>query len=249
MIIFYDIPSLVPGKAWSPNTWKARFTLNYKGIPYRTEWIEYPDIEPHCKTLGINPTGKKPNGNPHYTLPAIHDPSTGTYLADSLLIAEYLEKTYPDTPSVFPYQTESLQHAFQFAFWESLAPVRPFIITAIFPKLGTRRSEEYYRRTREHFLGKPLEEVVPVGRERIEQWAKFQEGMNKVDECLAKTDPKGPFVMGDTISWADFFLSGYLIWFKIVWGEDSEEWKDIASWNEGRWDNLLRALGKYQTIN
>lgn len=90
---------------------------------------------------------------------------------------------------------------------------------------------------------------MPVGKERIEQWAKFQEGMSKVDECVAKTDAKGPFIMGDTISWADFFLSGYLIWFKIVWGEDSEEWTHIASWNEGRWDNLLRALGKYQTIN
>ena len=24
VIIFYDIPSTVPGKAWSPNTWKTR---------------------------------------------------------------------------------------------------------------------------------------------------------------------------------------------------------------------------------
>ena len=96
-------------------------------------------------------------------------------------------------------------------------------------------------------MGRKLEEMVPVGEERVVQWAKFRDGMSKVDECLGKTDTKGPFIMGDMISWADFFISGYLMLFKVVWG-DSEEWKDIASWNEGRWENLLRALGN-QTIN
>ena len=126
--------------------------------------------------------------------------------------------------------------------------MRPFIIPLVLPKLGTQRSEEYYRRARELTFGQKLEEMVPVGAERAAQWAKFRDGMSKIDECLGKTDSKGPFVMGDTISWADFFLSGYLMYFKIVWGEDSEEWKDVASWNEGRWENLLRSLGN-QTIN
>ena len=54
--------------------------------------------------------------------------------------------------------------------------------------------------------------------------------------------------MGDTVSWADFFTSGYLMYFKNIWGEDSEEWKDIASWNEGRWKKLLDAVGN-QEIN
>lgn len=221
--------------------------MNYKGIPYRTEWVEYPDIEPLSKRLGIDPTGKKPDGSPYYTLPAIHDPSTNTYLADSFTIAEYLEKTYPDTPSIFPHGTASLQHAFIFALTPSLTPVRTLIVPLIFPKLGTKHSEEYFRRTREDKFGKTLEDILPVGNERIELWAKFREGMNQVDKCMAKTDAKGPFVMGDTISWADFLLSGGLIWFKLVWGEESEEWKEVASWNGGRWDNLLRALGKYQS--
>ena len=29
IIIFYDIPSTLPGKAWSPNTWKTRYVMNY----------------------------------------------------------------------------------------------------------------------------------------------------------------------------------------------------------------------------
>jgi hypothetical protein len=61
-IIFYDIPGNVqPSKAWVQNTQKTRcvtiarynmpgefmftrYTLNYKGLPYRTMWVEYPDI-------------------------------------------------------------------------------------------------------------------------------------------------------------------------------------------------------------
>lgn len=221
--------------------------MNYKSIPYRTEWIEYPDIEPHSKKLGIKPTGKKPDGTPFYTLPAIHDPSTGTSLAESFLIAEYLEETYPTTPSIFPHGTRSLQHAFQFSFIEKIGVVRPFLLATILPKLGTQRSEEYFRRTKEISLGRPVEEV-PVGAEKEEMWAKFREGMNKMDECLTKTDLKGPFVMGDTISWGDFYIAAYLMWLKNVLGEDSEEWKDIASWNEGRWLDLLRAVGNQTVI-
>ena len=196
----------------------------------------------------MKPTIKWPDGAPYYTLPAIHDPSTGTYLADSLLIAEYLEETYPDTPSIFPVGTRSLQHAFQTSFEQSLATTLPFILPSILPKLGTQRSEEYFRRTKELVFGQSLEEMAPVGAERAAQWAKFRDDMSKVDECLAKTDNEGPFVMGNTISWADFVISSFLLFFKIVWGEDSEEWKDIALWNEGRWKNILPALG-YQIIN
>jgi glutathione S-transferase len=77
---------------------KDRVELNYKGIPYRTEGNEFPDIEPLSKKLGIEPTNHNPDGSALYTLPAIHDSSTGVYIADSTAIAEYLEKTYPSFP-------------------------------------------------------------------------------------------------------------------------------------------------------
>ncbi|KAF8588673.1 hypothetical protein K439DRAFT_1233675, partial [Ramaria rubella] len=79
-----------------------RILLNYKGIPYKTTWVSYPDIEPTLKKLGCSPTGTKPDdpSKPFYTLPAIIDTSNGTQvvIADSLAIAEYLEAKYPDRP-------------------------------------------------------------------------------------------------------------------------------------------------------
>ena len=120
------------------------------------------------------------------------------------------------------------------------------MLPCVLPKLGTQRSEEYFSRTKELSLGRPLK--ILEGAEKAKEWAKFRDVMSNIDECIAKTDAKGPFVMGDTVSWADFFISAFLMYLKSILGEDSEEWKEVASWNEGRWKNLLHALGD-QAIN
>ncbi|EDR03530.1 uncharacterized protein LACBIDRAFT_295178 [Laccaria bicolor S238N-H82] len=247
MLIFYDITSEIPGRAWSPNTWKTRFCLNYKGIPYRTEWVEYPDIEPLCIERGIPPTSYWADGKPHYTLPAIHDPSTGTYIADSLLIAEYLDKTYPDTPRIFPRGLEALQLGFVKSFMTQLDSIWTSIIPQIANHLSPR-SLEYFRRTREKSFHKQLEDIAPVGQAQSEAWDLFKRGLDVVNGWLEKNSASGPFVMADTVSWADFAVGGYLIWMKIVWGEDSQQWKDISSWGEGRWGALIEGLEKYSEI-
>jgi glutathione S-transferase len=216
-----------------------RVVLNYKGIPYRTEWVEFPDIEPLSKKLGIEPTDhNSDDGSPLYTLPAIHDPSTGVYIADSTAIAEYLEKTYPNTPSVFPNETIGLQKAFDATFERSLDAVMPFILPVTNSKLNPA-SEEYFRRRLED---------VPTGNARTEEWGKFEKGLASVHSYLALTDKKGPYILGDTISWSDLVLFSFLYWFKLVWGENSKEWKDIASWNGGRWEAHIDALKKYHTV-
>ena len=223
----------------------SRVVLNYKGIPYRTEWVEYPDIEAVSKKLGIKPTGRKRDGSPLYTLPAIHDPSTGVYIADSFVIADYLEKTYPDTPLVFPNETAGLQRAFITTFEKNIDSVWSFIIPATNFRLNPA-SEEYFRRTREISFGQKLEDVIPTGNTRTEEWGKFEQGLTKIHSYLALT--KGPYMLGDTISWSDFVLFSFIYWFKLIWGEDSKEWKDIASWNDGRWEALIRGLEKYHTV-
>ena len=224
-----------------------RVVLNYKGIPYRTEWVEFPDIEPLSKKLGIKPTDHNSDGSPLYTLPAIHDPSTGVYVADSTAIAEYLEKTYPNTPSVFPIETIGLQKAFDATFERSLEAVWSFILPATNLKLNPV-SEEYFRRTREIAFGQKLEDIVPTGNARTEEWGKFEKGLASVHSYLALTDKKGPYILGDTISWSDLVLFSFLYWFKLIWGENSREWKDIASWNGGRWEAHINALSKYHTV-
>lgn len=48
---------------------------------------------------------------------------------------------------------------------------------------------------------------------------------------------EGPYFMGTTISFADIVLASYSMWIRKILGEESEEWKDIISWNGSRWGN------------
>jgi len=208
--------------------------------------VEYPDIAPLCKKLGIPPSAKNATGD-YYSLPAIHDASTGIYISDSILIAEYLEKTYPDTPKVFPHNTLALQSAFGEALGGNLTALWNFIVPAIYDKLHPS-SQEYFRRTREKSFGKAIEDITPKGEVAVAQWAKFEEGMRNVDAWYVKNGGKGPFLLGETPSWADIVVASCLVWMRIVWGEDSQQWKEISSWNNGRWSGIVEAFKKYETV-
>ena len=225
-----------------------RYCLNYKGIPYKTEWVEYPDIEEHCKKFGIAPTSTWRDGNPRYTLPAIHDPSTGIYLAESFRIAQYLEKQYPNTTTVFPgpHDLSALHAAFSNAWDVETTAVTQFIIPAVFQVLNPP-SQAYFRRTREKSFGKKLEDITPKGEDRIAQWAKFRAGMGNVNKWF-EMNGGGPFLMGDALSWSDLVIAGEMIWYRTIWGEDSEEWKDIKTWDGGRWNMILETLKEYETV-
>lgn len=246
MIILYDIPSTIPGQAWSPNPWKTRYCLNYKGLAYKTVWVEYPDIEAHSKKIGTLPTDVK-TGKPYYSLPAIYDPKTKTALAESALIAEYLDATYPDTPRLFPPRTHPLQHAFVSAFMPTLSALWQFALPAVNTILNPP-SQEYFRRTREVVFGKKLEDVIPTGRAAEEEWAKVKAGFDIVDGWLQKGEVDGPYLYGQEPVFADFVVASFILWVRKLWGADSQKWKDIMSWNDGRWEALIQGLEKYETI-
>ena len=47
-IVLYDLAS-TKGVCFSPAVWRVRLILNYKRVPYKTIFIEFPDIEPILK--------------------------------------------------------------------------------------------------------------------------------------------------------------------------------------------------------
>jgi glutathione S-transferase len=223
-----------------------RYLLNLKNLPYETVYVEYPDLEATFKKIGIPPGGTTPSGSPLYTSPAIVDSSTGAMVADSYKIAEYLDKAYPTTPKVIPPGTEALQAMFydqlnQMMF-PSLVPLFPKL-----PRLLNPRSAEYIDRTRSEWFGMPLEQLAPVGEAKVQEWNKLREVFNSVEGWLNKSS--GPFVMGDTVTFADIVIASFLQGLKLLFGENSEEWKDIASWSGGRWVQFLKDMDKYANVD
>ena len=49
-IVLYDL-ACTKNVCFSPVVWRIRLMLNYKQIPYRTIFLEFPDIEPVLKGL------------------------------------------------------------------------------------------------------------------------------------------------------------------------------------------------------
>ncbi|KAJ3220070.1 hypothetical protein HDU67_006826 [Dinochytrium kinnereticum] len=85
---------------FSPNPFKIRLCLLHKRIPFETVEVEHIEIRDDLtKRFGAKAT-----------VPAI-ELDDGTIICDSFKIAEYLEKTYPDTPSVFSGTSEKASEA------------------------------------------------------------------------------------------------------------------------------------------
>jgi glutathione S-transferase len=240
-IVLYDIPSSLPGNAWSPSIWKTRFALNIKGLPHETEWVEYPDIEALAKKIGAPPTRTKPDGSPMYTLPIINDPNTGKVISDSFLIAEYLDATYPGGNTLFPPGTKPLIASLE-------AGVRSAFGSIFLLQLGLSyyilnpASEKYFRATREAAFGMKIEEFCSESK-RAADLAKAEGDFAAMDGWLAKSD--GKYVMGDTVSYADGILAGWMIWIRNTNGI----WTDVATWHNGRWETYLATMDSYAAIN
>ena len=122
-----------------------------------------------------------------------------------------------------------------------------FVVPAISLSLNPR-SEEYYRRTREKAFGKAIEDIAPKGEEADSEWTKVKDGLAKVDAWYAKNGGEGPFLLGKTASWGDMVVASFFVALRLLWGEENEQWKDISSWNNGRWVGITEALKKYGTV-
>ncbi|KAJ2926225.1 hypothetical protein H1R20_g10871, partial [Candolleomyces eurysporus] len=256
MITLFDIPSTIG--TWSPNVWRTRFTLDYKSIPYKVEWVEYPDIAPTLQSHGIGPGGRKPDGSPYYSVPAIIDVDDETgkvkkALADSVEIAKYLDEAYPDTPKVLPEDGKELESVLGFAnglirLW---VPVFMIVCKAMLPQLHPP-SREFFSRVRakdaqQFYPGYETIEDIPFSKEDKEAaWKAFKDSFTKglaAHENLVQ----GKWFLGEgRIGFADFVIGGVLLWLKTVFGEESEEWKDMSQWDGGRWKTFVDGLKEYQ---
>jgi len=224
-----------------------RVALNYKGVPFKTEWVEYPDIEPVMKKIGSAPTMKNSDGQDLYTLPAIHDSDTAKVVTNSLDISEYLDEKYPDKPLLFPPGTRAAIELFRYTLNRTvLDPLADLVIPRVIYNLNPR-SEEFYRRTREVSYGCTMEEISPPGPKRDELWANLQKHMTQYAAWYDENGPGKLFFFGDTFSFADAIMIGNILWAEKALGPTSDEYKMLTSWDGGRWGELVEATRQYSS--
>ncbi|THH21272.1 hypothetical protein EW146_g252 [Bondarzewia mesenterica] len=224
-IILYDIPGTASkDKDWSPNVWKTRFVLNYKKLPHRTSWIEYPDIAALCAELNVPSSAIRRDGSPYYTVPFIYDPLTCTHVSDSLPIAQYLERTYPDSPRLFPDGMHAALRAFE-DMWHDR------VLQHLFPLMTN------------------LNDLAPVEK-HPELWDRVRTGLGRVDAYMnANGEDPTKFWLGDRVSYADVTMAGWLVWVKRVLGSESNEWRNIVGWHGGRWGRLMEEFERWEFVD
>ncbi|KAK0489657.1 hypothetical protein EDD18DRAFT_1418567 [Armillaria luteobubalina] len=241
MITLYDLPSKVADSPGTTTTWRARYCLNIKNLPYQTVYVEIPDVEAFAKEIGAAPTGMWPDGSPKYTIPIIQDHSTGTVISDSPAIAAYLDKTYPSCgPVLIPPGTMVLQLAFADTVKEALEHLRlPLFYSYFVTKLNNRSAAPLRKK-----FGAKLE--APEGEEREKMWTMTRDNLGKMNEWFEGSE--GDFVLGDEPCFVDTVISAIFRLIRSTVGKESEEWKDIATWHDGRWGKHLERFKQYEIV-
>ncbi|GAB1192657.1 hypothetical protein BDV32DRAFT_26509 [Aspergillus pseudonomiae] len=239
-IILYDIASGPPVRCFASNPWKARYSLNFKRVSYRTEWVDLPEVASTRKALGVPPSRTFSNGSPFYTLPIIEDPSTGERVGDSFDIALYLEKAYPDAPQLFPRSSLGLHASFNahvdalfsrfvILFFHGM-PLNPETAEVSHATFAARAGVESW------------DDLTVTGEARQIILEGFKSALAELAKIYNYTE--GPFLEGNTVSYADFIVGGWLQFAKA----SLPEWEDLRKWHEARWGRLHLALEKYAQV-
>lgn len=191
----YELVGTDETRPFSPYCWRTRMALAHKGlgaesIPWR--FTEKAAISPHNSDK----------------VPVLLDDDKA--VADSWVIANYLEDSYPDRPSLFGGEGGRAM-ARMLNWWGDIAVIGgmfPLIVADIVEHLRPV-DQVYFRQSREARLGRPLEEVAASRDKTVEN---FRRGLDPMRLTL-KTQP---FLGGGAPNYADYIVFGGFQWARAV---------------------------------
>ncbi|EME38692.1 hypothetical protein DOTSEDRAFT_75443 [Dothistroma septosporum NZE10] len=241
-VILYDCPSRFgTGTCWSPNTWKTRLLLNFKGIPYETKWIHGP-FDGAAAPLGIEPHDPTVDAIAPYTIPFV-TLSDGRHLMDSKKIAAALEAAYPPPDYPSAHLEDPVVARAEQARLSSMKHLQAILVPRMPRECLSSSDIEFHRSARKKTYGMPLEEYeAKFGGEQA--WEKARPGLQSLVEIL-EDDPNGPFCLGNTPSYADFYIVGMLEFSRCVGGGNLERFFEF----DGVFQTLYEACGPWLKRN
>lgn len=260
-IVLYDIAFAPPYEKNSsaPNPWKARYALNFKGVPYSTQWVQMPDITKVRCSLGV-PAGRKfADGTDFYTLPIVTDSKTAAVVGDSFDIANYLQNTYPDTGAGDLFPSQQLDYVCP---GDSLVPLSEqnnsvhtdyarfntnvdmvFSLHSQLMATGMRWDPAFEYEIRAEFLRrtgmKSWDEIAIEGEARDKLKGSLRDALRDLAVMLQR-DATGPFMLGSQPSYADIIVGAWLRMMSKTLPEG--EWEEVQTWHDGVFGKLHAAL-------
>ena len=188
-IVMHDLAGADPALRFSPYCWRARMALAHKGLAVET--IPWRFTEKAA--LEFSGQGR---------VPVIRDGAR--VVSDSWAIAEYLEDTYPDRPSLFGGATGRAHARFINAWADAvmLGGIARLIVRDLLD-VAAPQDRAYFRESREARFGMTLE-AVQAGRET--RVTEFRASLLPVRQVLGKQ----PWLGGATPSYADYIACSAL---------------------------------------
>ncbi|KAK1749867.1 hypothetical protein QBC47DRAFT_395161 [Echria macrotheca] len=210
-IILFDLTSKDTPECWSLNPWKTRLLLNYKGVPYKTEWLNYPEVGP--RLAGHVKPHEMGTAIADYTIPTVRLPGD-EYVMDSRRIADVINQRYSSPPLTIDSPQLSW---FVENYGRLMTPFRGVYLPLVPRRLLAEGSIAYWYESKERLNGKSLdaiekEEGGDVAYERLEP-------VLKEITAMLKENSSGPFFNGAEVSYVDFFWAAWLLFAKRI-GED-----------------------------
>jgi glutathione S-transferase len=214
----YDLAGADPNVRFSPYCWRTRMALAHKGLGVETiAWRFTEKAE-----IAFSGQGR---------VPVLIDGDTT--VADSWAIAEYLERTYPDRPSLFGGAAGLAAARFINAWADTvqLPGLARLIVADVFACIDPK-DRDYFRTSREQRFGMSLEALCS---DRDRQVTVFRQSLQPLRSMLAAQ----PYVGGATANYGDYIVFGGFQWARCVSAFRLIEPDDpIGAWR----DRLLSAF-------
>jgi glutathione S-transferase len=211
-IRMYDLAGADPNRRFSPYCWRIRMALAHKNLTVETIPWRFTD------KAAIAHSGQD-------RVPVIEDGDR--VVADSWAIANYLEDTYPEQPSLFGGSAARAAARFINSWADTVqnASIAPFVVVDVAHHLDPR-DRDYFLQSRTTRFGMTLEQFCANREARVA-------GFRQTLEPLRMTLRSQPFLGGAAPLYPDYIVFGGFQWARTISGFALLEADDpIAAWRE-----------------
>ena len=190
----YDLTA-ADGTRFSPYCWRVKLALAHKNLNYETIPWHFTEKE------AIAASGQE-------KVPVLQDGAN--IVSDSQIIADYLERTYPNEESLFGEPPARALIMFVKDWAETMLhpAIAPVVLGDIYRRLAPK-DQPYFRKTREAMFKRSIEEI---DEDRPAAQARLQATLKPLYRLLSNQR----FIAGEAPNWADHIVFGALQWGRLM---------------------------------